>query len=291
MAKADRKRLPPWLRKTVPCSGSEPVRDILRGLDLCTVCASARCPNQAECYGRGRATFLIMGPHCSRSCRFCAVSKKPPAALDPDEPRRVAEAVARLELKHAVVTSVTRDDLPGGGAAHFAETVRATRGAHPCTVEVLTPDFNGDEAAIAAVAEAGPDIFNHNVETAPRLYPAVRPEADYQQSLELLRFLRRRFPGLPTKSGLMLGLGETRAELRQAFRDLAATGCRILTLGQYLAPSPKHFPVARYVPPDEFDDLGEEARAAGFAFVAAAPFVRSSYNAEEVFAALKGAGT
>jgi lipoic acid synthetase len=286
-----RRRLPPWLKKRVPAHGSgAAVRELLADLQLNTVCRSAHCPNAGECFGKGRATFLLMGPHCTRRCTFCAVSREGAHPLDPEEPARVAEAVARLELRHAVVTSVTRDDLPDGGAAHFAATVRAIRARHDCTLEVLTPDFGGDEAAIAAVAESGPEIFNHNVETVPRLYPAVRPDAEYGRSLALLAFLARRYPDLATKSGIMAGLGETREELRAVCADLHRAGVRILTIGQYLAPSPQHHPVAEFVPPEDFAALGRAARELGVPVVAAAPFVRSSYNAEDALAALRAGG-
>jgi lipoic acid synthetase len=287
---AARRRLPPWLKKKLVCGAADGVRDLLADLRLETVCRSAHCPNAGECYGKGRATFLLMGPNCTRRCTFCAVEKEPPAPLDPDEPGRVAEACRRLELRHAVVTSVTRDDLPDGGANHFAETVRAVRGAQGCSVEVLTPDFRGDADAIEAVAAAEPEIFNHNIETVPRLYPRVRPEADFEQSLALLALLGDRRPEQITKSGLMLGLGETRGEIREALRALREAGCRIVTIGQYLAPSQRHHPVVEYVEPAVFEEIGAEALAMGFDSAPAGPFVRSSYNAEEVFAALRGDG-
>lgn len=280
-----RRRLPPWLRKRIPCGTGGTVRTLLEDLRLNTVCRSARCPNATECFGKNRATFLIMGPHCTRRCTFCAVAQEAPVPLDPTEPERVAEAVTRLELRHAVITSVTRDDLADGGAGHFAATITAIRHRHPCTIEVLTPDFQGQEDAVATVVAAGPDIFNHNIETVPRLYPTVRPEADYARSLALFDRLSRTAPGLLTKSGLMLGLGEADDEVRSVLADLREAGCQILTLGQYLAPTTRHHPVAAYIEPERFAAWKTEAEALGFRHVAAAPFVRSSYNAEEVLAA------
>jgi len=282
-------RFPPWLRKRIP-TGEEAARvgRLLAELGLATVCSGAHCPNLPECYARGTATFLILGHTCTRSCRFCAIEKAAPGPLREDEPEAVAEACARLALRHVVITSVTRDDLADGGAAHFARTIRAVRERLPKTIiEVLTPDFQGRTDAIDTVLAALPDIFNHNVETVPRLYPTVRPEADYRRSLDVLAYARRRAPAggaaLYTKSGLMVGLGETADEVRAVLGDLRAAGCDILTLGQYLAPSAAHLPVARFVEPAEFAAWEAEARALGFAAVAAGPFVRSSYQAESVF--------
>jgi lipoic acid synthetase len=291
-------RFPPWLRKRVP-TGPEAaeVRRLLAGLGLATVCSGAHCPNLPECYARGTATFLILGRTCTRSCRFCAIEKGPPEPLREDEPQAVAEAAARLSLRHVVITSVTRDDLPDGGAGHFARTIRAVRARLPqAVIEVLTPDFRGREESVAAVLDARPDIFNHNIETVPRLYPTVRPEADYRRSLAVLAYAKGREGTVPssgcseegtvpffTKSGLMVGLGETNDEVRSAMRDLREIDCDILTIGQYLAPSPQHAPVARFVEPAEFAAWESEARALGFAAVAAGPFVRSSYQAESVF--------
>jgi lipoyl synthase len=248
----DRKprRLPPWLTKRLTLGADRPVRDLLRDLDLNTVCRSAQCPNCHECYGKGRATFLVMGPACTRSCRFCAVDGGPPAPLDPGEPARVAEACRRLELRHAVVTSVTRDDLPDGGAEHFARTITRVRERAGCTVEVLVPDFQGDAAALATVLDAAPEILNHNIETVPRLYPEVRAQADYARSLALLERARAHAGTALVKSGLMLGLGEREEEVLATCRDLAAHGVQLLTLGQYLSPGPGHLPVERYVEPD-----------------------------------------
>ena len=275
---------PPWLKRSLPTGpGYERVRQLLKKGELHTVCQEAKCPNMWECFSNGTATFLIMGSHCTRSCRFCNVTHASPTPLDPAEPRRVAEAVQLMELNYVVVTSVTRDDLPDGGAAHFAATIRAVREACPETrVEVLIPDFQGDFLALQTILTAGPDVLNHNIETVPRLYASVRPQADYQQSLELLR--RVSADGrIPAKSGLMLGLGETEAELRQTLEDLLAADCRLLTLGQYLQPSAAHLPVARFVTPQEFKQWRRDALAMGFTQVASGPFVRSSYHARELY--------
>lgn len=277
-------RLPAWLRRALPTS---PVfgrtRALLEELRLHTVCESARCPNHWECWSRGTATFMIGGDHCTRACRFCAVTTAKPLPLDPDEPRRVAEATHRLRLRHVVITAVARDDLPDGGADHFRRTIEAVRERNPGTViEVLTPDFNGDPDAVATVLSARPEIFNHNLETVRRLTPAVRHRATYDRSLRVLELARRLARGpLWTKSGLMLGLGETAEEVLGALRDLRAVGCDIVTLGQYLRPTPAHLPVVEYVPPDRFAWYGEQARALGFRHVASAPMVRSSYHADD----------
>lgn len=282
-----RKRLPAWLRRPIPPGArAARVAQTLEDLNLATVCNGAKCPNRAECFARGKATFMILGDLCTRDCRFCAVPPGRPGPPDPAEPDAVAQAVVRLGLTHAVITCVTRDDLPDGGAAHFAATIAAVRLRRPdAVIEVLTSDFRGSGDAVATVIAAGADIFNHNVETVGELYPTVRPDADYRRSLTVLKTARDLAPPgrLHTKSGLMLGLGETRRQVRAVMLDLRAAGCDILTLGQYLAPSPAHLPVARFVEPDEFDALAAEARALGFAAVSAGPFVRSSYLAEEVF--------
>lgn len=279
------RRLPPWLKKTIPRESGREVTDCLAELKLDTVCRGARCPNSLECRSQGRAAFLIMGPRCTRSCRFCAVESGAPAELDPDEPRRVAEAVKRLGLGHAVVTSVTRDDLPDGGAGHFRATVAAIRELCPeATVEILVPDFWGDEDAWAVAVDGRPDVFNHNVETVERLYAKVRPEADFDRSLALLDFAGEREPGMLTKSGMMLGLGETREEVVETAQALRDVGVDILTVGQYLKPaSERTLPVHRYVPPEEFADLEDELKGLGFRMVACSPWVRSSYNAQEAF--------
>ena len=286
---ADRKRFPSWLRRhLVPAGRSCEVRGILSSLGLETVCSGANCPNISECFGRGTATFMILGAACTRSCRFCAVGSADGCVLPPreDEPAAVAEAAEKLNLKHVVITSVTRDDLPDGGAEHFARTIRAVRQRLPeASVEVLTPDFQGLTSAIDTVVSAGPDVFNHNIETVPRLYRQVRPQADYKQSLAVLEYAKRRASqvGLEmlTKSGMMVGLGETPDEIRGAMSDLREAGCDILTIGQYLAPSPQHTLIDRFVEPGEFDAMRAEALKMGFRFVAAGPFVRSSYRAEE----------
>lgn len=263
-----------------------PVRELLRELRLHTVCQSAQCPNACECFARGTATFLILGSVCSRSCGFCAVTRGAPAPPDPDEPPRVAEAAARLGLRHVVVTSVTRDDLPDGGSGHFAATIQAIRSACAATIEVLTPDFQGSEACVRRVLEARPEVFNHNVETVPRLYPRVRPQAVYARSLEVLRFAAEAGRGVVAKSGLMVGLGESHAEVLAVMRSLREAGCRALTVGQYLRPSPHHLPIERFVPPEEFETYQHEAEALGFDAVAAGPFVRSSYHADALAAGL-----
>jgi lipoic acid synthetase len=258
----------------------EETRAVVRELDLHTVCEEARCPNVGECWAHHTATFMLLGDTCTRNCGFCAVTHGRPAAPDPEEPARVAEAVARLGLRHVVVTSVNRDDLPDGGAAHFAATARAICTRLPeCRIEVLIPDFQGDASALAGVVDSPIAILNHNTETVPRLYKRVRPGAQYRRSLDLLAAAKRRRGGLRTKSGLMLGLGETRAELMDVLRDLRAADCDILTLGQYLRPSPAELPVERYLPPAEFEEIGAAARALGFAYVEAGPLVRSSYHA------------
>ena len=281
-----RPRLPSWFRRPLP-PGAEGgrVKQLLGRHGLHTVCEGAKCPNRAGCWHEGAAAFLILGDACTRDCRFCAIPHDArPAPPDPEEPARLAEAAAAMGLRHVVVTSVTRDDLPDGGAAHFAATIRAIRARRPdASVEVLVPDFQNAGPAIDLVLAARPDIFNHNLETVERLQPSVRPQADYRRSLAVLR--RAAQAGARTKSGLMLGLGETEAELAAALRDLRAAGVALLTLGQYLAPSPAHHPVARFVPPAEFDRWRDEALALGFASVAAAPHVRSSYHAEELLAA------
>jgi len=287
-AQAPRQPRPEWLRVRVP--GGENfhrLRRLARDLDLHTVCESARCPNIGECWNHGTATFMILGNLCTRRCGFCAVPKGKPLPIDLDEPRRVGEAVARLQLQHAVITSVNRDDDNLGGARIFAHVIAAIRQRVPeCTVEVLIPDFRGSEAALRIVVEARPDILNHNTETVPALYRFVRPGAKFERSLELLRNAKRMAPGLRTKSGLMLGLGETEAELLDALRALAATGCSILTLGQYLRPSRDHLPVKRLYTPAEFDALRRQALAMGFGHVEAGPLVRSSYHAHEQARAL-----
>jgi lipoic acid synthetase len=278
-------RLPSWLKRTLPAgNGNFFTQTLLDDLRLETVCENARCPNRPECYARRTATFMILGNVCTRPCGFCSVPKGEPLHVEADEPARVAEAAVRLGLKHVVITSVTRDDLPDGGAGHFARCVLAVRERMPgVAVEVLTPDFLGDPAAIDAVIAANPEVFNHNIETVPRLYSRARGRAEYRRSLDLLDRVKRRAPHVVTKAGLMLGVGETTDELFDVLADLRAVRCDVLTLGQYLAPTKKHsIPVARYVPPAEFDALAAKARLMGFKEVAAGPFVRSSYHADEM---------
>jgi len=274
-------RKPSWLKvRGFGGAGFNRVSSLISDLSLKTVCQEANCPNRGECFNRGTAVFLIMGPNCTRNCRFCDVKSGLPCELDADEPRRVAEASRRLELRHVVITSVTRDDLHDGGAAHFAATVTEVRRALPqATIEVLTPDFRGREEALEIVIKSNPDVFNHNIETVPSLYSQVRPGADYVRSLSLLKRASL-YEGLLVKSGLMVGLGETRPELYEVFQNLADNGVSLLTIGQYLAPSPLHFPVVRFVPPEEFDEYRYAAEGAGIASVFSGPLVRSSYLAD-----------
>ena len=287
---ASRLERPEWLKVRLNTTGEyEEVRAMMRRLSLVTVCEEARCPNIHECWARERtATFMLMGDICTRHCGFCAVGKGKPGRLDPEEPGRVAEAARELGLSHAVVTSVNRDDLPDGGAPHFAATIRAIRELNPgCTVEVLIPDFQGRAEALEIVLAAAPEILNHNVETVPRLYRRVRPDAKYVQSLELLARARahRDGLGLPmrTKSGLMVGLGESLDELLETLSDLRAAGCDIATVGQYLQPYEKRLPVEKYYTPDEFATIRERAEAMGFFRVESGPLVRSSYHARRAF--------
>ena len=278
------RRLPSWLRREIPRGNPNNfTANLLEELRLETVCDNARCPNRMECYSRKTATFMILGNVCTRPCGFCAVSRGRPEELENDEPARVAEAAARMELKHVVITSVTRDDLPDGGAEQFYRCVLAVRERTGATIEVLTPDFVNHEKALARVVEAEPEVFNHNTETVPRLYRSVRgPKSEYRWTLAMLRRVKQLSPTIKTKSGLMLGLGETRAEILDTLTDLLSYGCDFLTLGQYLQPSSKHLPVARYIPPAEFVEFGEFARQLGFKKVASGPFVRSSYHARDM---------
>ena len=279
-----RPRLPEWLRITLPTTESfARTRSLLGEFRLHTVCESAKCPNHWECWSRGTATFMIGGDRCTRACRFCAVDTAKPLPLEADEPRRVAEATHRMRLRHVVITAVARDDLADGGAEHFRRTVEAVRALNPgILIEVLTPDFNDQAAALDAVLAAQPHVFNHNLETVRRLTPQVRSRATYDRSLSVLRKVKQKQPhGLFTKSGLMLGLGETEEELFDSLRDLRQVDCDLLTLGQYLQPTRRHLPVAFYVPPDKFDAYGARARAMGFLQVASGPMVRSSYHANE----------
>lgn len=280
-------RLAPWARKSGPLApGARAVRVLLRESALHTVCEEARCPNLGECFSRGTATFMLLGDRCTRRCSYCSVGTAKPLVPDPGEPARVAAAAARLGLRYVVLTSVNRDDLADGGAAHFAATVAEVKRALPgAGVEVLTPDFKGDCAALATVLAAEPTVFNHNIETVPRLFPRLRPQGRYDLSLDLLAAARELRPDLPRKSGIMLGLGETDAEVLAVLRDLRAAGVDIVTLGQYLRPTREHEPVHRYLPPEAFSALEQEARAIGFPTVYAGVFVRSSYNAFEVYEA------
>jgi lipoyl synthase len=277
-------RLPRWLKKNIPKgNGNHFTARLIEELRLETVCESAKCPNRMECWSQRTATFMIMGNTCTRPCGFCSVPKGKTAALELDEPDRVAEAASRLGLEHVVITSVTRDDLPDGGAEHFYRSVLAVREKTGAVVEVLTPDFIGKPGAIERVVAAAPEVFNHNTETVPRLYRHVRGrKSDYRWTLELLARVKQLDPAIKTKSGLMLGLGETHEELLDTLADLAAVGCDFLTLGQYLRPTPEHLPVERYLPPEEFDELGRAAGRIGFSQVASGPFVRSSYHAREM---------
>jgi lipoyl synthase len=290
--KASTDRLPAWARKGDPLStAAHGLRVLLREQGLNTVCEEARCPNLSECFARGTATFMLLGERCTRRCGYCSVSTARPLPPDPGEPEQVAEAAARLRLRYVVLTAVARDDLPDGGAAHFAATVAAVRRRLPgARVEVLTPDFKGDRAALASVLAAGPDVFNHNIETVPRLFPEVRAQGSYTRSLELLAAAKSMTPGQSTKSGLMVGLGETDAEVEAVLHDLRAAGVDIVTLGQYLRPTREHVPVDRYLTPEAFEDLGRRARSLGFPTVYSGVFVRSSFNAEEVFHGVAVAG-
>ncbi len=275
------RRKPEWLRKKVSPAANADMERLLSGLSLHTVCQEASCPNITECFRQRQATFLILGTVCTRRCTFCNVGKESPQPVDPQEPGRVAKAVERLALAHVVVTSPTRDDLSDGGASHYAATVAAIRDAMPKTaIELLIPDFQGSPEALRTVLLAGPDILGHNLETVPRLYH-IRAGADYGRSLELLRAAREMAPEVPTKSGVMLGLGETEEELLAVLRDLRAAGCAYVSLGQYLAPSRSHEPVKEFVPPERFERLKEEALELGFAHVESGPYVRSSYHADQ----------
>jgi len=279
---------PPWLKRRIPSGATyQEIRGLLQKTQLHTVCQEACCPNLGECFSQGTATFLILGDRCTRNCRFCAVAHGPQEPPDPGEPRRVAEAIDHMKLRYAVVTSVTRDDLPDGGASVFAETIRRIREKCPeAKVEVLIPDFRGDLQSLRTVLEARPDVLNHNVETVPRLYASVRPGAVYQRSIDLLKSAHQMDPSIPTKSGLMLGLGERPEEVEQVLEDLLEAGCRILTLGQYLQPSAEHLRVERFVTPEEFEEWRKKALETGFREVASGPFVRSSYHAQKAYQSL-----
>jgi lipoic acid synthetase len=281
--RSQERRLPEWLKRPIPVAGGMAfTRSLVSELGLETVCESARCPNRSECWTRRTATFMVLGDVCTRPCGFCAVKRGRPDEVALDEPERLAEACLRLGLRHVVITSVTRDDLADGGADHFRQCVLAVRRRTGATIEVLTPDFDGRGDLIDVVLSARPEVFNHNLETVARLQNHVRRKSQYQVSLAVLEHVKKTCPQIRTKSGLMLGLGETTEELLETLADLRAIGCDLLTLGQYLQPSPRHLPVVRYLPPAEFDELGRLARGLGFADVASGPFVRSSYHADEM---------
>lgn len=277
---------PTWIRRTWPSGAAfRETKGLLEGLSLHTVCQSAHCPNQAECWQHRTATFMILGNICTRHCRFCAVNTGSPDTVEELEPGHVAEAVHRMGLRHAVITSVTRDDLADGGAAHFARTVRAVKELNPqTTVEVLTPDFQGDPGSVRTVLEAGPDVFGHNIETVAPLHPVIRDARyNYRLSLTVLKQAAEMAPDCFIKSGFMLGLGETDADIRNTLQDLRAAGCAVVTMGQYLQPTPEHVPVADFIPPDTFQKYEEYAYSLGFTLAVAGPFVRSSYRAETLF--------
>lgn len=277
-------RLPTWIaERKLSLASLREVRQVMSAGGLHTVCDEARCPNRSECFSRRTATFLIMGDTCTRNCRYCSIAHGKPLPLDPEEPRRLAQAARELGLRHVVVTSVDRDDLPDGGASHFARVIAALRELEPpVTVEVLTPDFRGLLAAVDTVIAAGPDVYNHNVETVPRLYPQVRRQGRYQWALAVLARVAEKAPTMVRKSGIMVGLGETKEEVQQVLRDLRAVNCQVVTVGQYLQPTGKQVPVARYWHPQEFNEIAEYGASLGLEVIAG-PFVRSSYHAEEAF--------
>ena len=277
-----RRRLPKWLKRPLPSAGMAYTSEVIGDLGLETVCESAKCPNRTECWSHQTATFMILGNICTRPCGFCSVPKGKTETIEVDEPERVAEAAKRLGLKYVVITCVTRDDLPDGGAEHFHECVLRVREETGADVEVLTSDFGGKRSSISRVVEARPDVFNHNTETVPRLYDRVRRNADYQRTLDLLQQVKDEAPDMPTKSGLMLGFGESEDEVLDVAADLRDVGVDILTIGQYLQPGPGQLPVERYWTPDEFDKIGEQCRQLGYSLVASGPFVRSSYHAGEM---------
>jgi lipoic acid synthetase len=286
-----RKRKPPWLDKKIQYSDERhEVKSVLNRLGLNTVCKSARCPNLSECFQHRRATFLILGSTCTRGCTFCSIEKtggSRPQPPDPREPERILDAVRELGLRYVVITSVTRDDLPDGGAAQFARCIQLIRSEGPeIKVEVLTPDFLGRTESVDTVARKRPDVFNHNVETVPRLYGTVRPQADYERSIRFLEYIRDKYPGIYLKSGLMVGLGERKEEVLEVLRDLHEAGCSAVTIGQYLQPEQSNLPVQEYVTPETFQVYEREARLMGFNYVASGPYVRSSYMAHEGYDAL-----
>jgi lipoic acid synthetase len=285
MTKVQNKSKPPWLKKRIPpFEDLVKVKSILDSADLHTVCEEARCPNLAECFSRGTATILILGRICTRNCGFCAVEHGVSAPPEEEEPERVAQAVKKMGLQYVVITSVTRDDLPDGGAFLFAKTIQAIRALdRGIKIEVLIPDFKGDLSSLIAVLKEGPDVLNHNIETIPRLYQDVRPQADYRRSLHLLKTAKERGAQTLTKSGFMLGLGETKEEIFSLLQDLRDVGCDFLTIGQYLQPRPDRLPVVRYIPPEEFEEIKKIGEEMGFESVASGPFVRSSFHAAQMF--------
>lgn len=284
-----RERLPPWFKKKMPDPGVlTSMGALFDGLNLHTICESALCPNLGDCFSQRTATFLLLGDTCTRNCTFCAVKQGVPNPVDANEPQHLAEAVEKLALRHVVITSVTRDDLPDSGASHFARTIALLREKDKgLTVEVLIPDFCGSLPSLKMVIDAHPDVINHNLETVPRLYPEVRPEADLPRSLELLRQVKELDSRVVTKSGLMVGLGEAREELLGVMEELRRVKCDLLTIGQYLQPSPSHHPVVRYIPPEEFLEYEGTGKEMGFRAVASAPLVRSSFNAAQLYARAK----
>ena len=281
-------RKPEWLKKPMPNKKRmDSMQKMVRHLRLHTVCEEAHCPNAGECFGNRTATFMILGETCTRGCRFCAVDKGSPLPPDPEEPRHLAEAVKQLELKHAVISSVTRDDLPDGGAAHFAASIREVRRLNPkTTIEVLIPDFQGEESALLTVLAAKPEILNHNIETVPSLYHKVRPGANFERSIQLLANVKVHHPDILSKTGIMVGLGEKQAEIREVMKILVSIHCDIFTIGQYLQPSLEHLPVAEYVTPEDFEAYRQEGISLGLAYVESGPFIRSSYNAARALEAL-----
>ena len=278
-------RKPPWLKKRIPpLQDLQKVKSILNETDLHTVCEEARCPNLGECFSKGTSTFLILGRVCTRNCGFCAVEHGDPVPPDESEPERVAQAIKKMGLRYVVITSVTRDDLQDGGASLFAKVIRSIRILDPgIKIEILIPDFKGDLTSLKTVLKEGPDVLNHNVETISRFYPEVRPQADYRRSIDLLRRSKKDYPFIPTKSGFMLGLGETQEEGLKLLRDLREAGCDFLTIGQYLQPRPDRLPVVRFIPPGEFEEYKKVAEGMDFRAVASGPFVRSSFNASQMF--------
>lgn len=289
-AETKHKRLPPWLKRQVGKSQSvTSLKRILRGNDLHTVCEEARCPNLGECFEQKRATFLILGDYCTRGCGFCSVKEGRPLLPDPDEPKKVAAAAASMGVRYAVITSVTRDDLPDGGSAQFAHTINAVKEViSHASVEVLTPDFGGDIEAINRVCDARPDVYNHNVETVPSLYSKVRPQAEYERSLNLIRHVKKSYPSIMTKSGLMLGLGEKMEEVIALLKDLKNAGCDLVTIGQYMRPTKNNLEVVEYVSPEVFKELQVMGKEIGFAGIFSGPLVRSSFNAEEFRRSIDG---